>query len=238
MMRLISGIALLALVSPAYADESAAVRHGVREFARYCVSCHGYAGDGNGTNGQQFDAAATDFTRGVYKCRSTPSGSLPTDEDLRRSVVHGLSDSGMPSFLALGQMQTADLVATLKSFSARFAHEAPGQPIAVTPPIPNDSASQARGAALWSRLQCNNCHGDRGRGHTPVVATLHNDDGSDVHMPDLTRRSAYKCGNDDARIFITLMTGLDGTPMAAYAEAMSPGDAWDLVHFLSQLRHR
>jgi cytochrome c len=235
MTRSITIVALALLACPAYADQTGG-RYGGHEFARYCASCHGYAGDGNGKTGQQFDAAATDFTRAVYKCRSTPTGTLPTDEDLRRSLMRGLSDSGMPSFVALGPMQIDDLVATLKAFSSRFAHEAPGQPIAVTPPTANDGASQARGAVLWSRLKCDNCHGNRGRGHGAAAATLHNDDGTDVHIPDLTRSSAYKCGDDDTRVFITLMTGLDGTPMSGYAEAMTPEDAWDLVHFMARLR--
>jgi cytochrome c len=235
MTKTITIVVLAVLAAPAYADERAA-RYSAHEFTRYCVSCHGYAGDGNGKTGQQFDAAATDFTRGVYKCRSTPTGTLPTDEDLRRSIMRGLSDSGMPSFVALGPMQTDDLVALLKSFSSRFAHEAQGQPIAVAPATPNDGASQARGSTLWSRLKCDNCHGNRGHGHGAAVATLHNDDGSDVHMPDLTRASAYKCGHDDTRVFITLMTGLDGTPMTGYAEAITPADAWDLIHFMTQLR--
>lgn len=235
MTKIMTMVALGMLASPSFAGDRAG-RYGAHEFARYCASCHGYAGDGNGKTGQQFDAAATDFTRGVYKCRSTPTGTLPTDEDLRRSIVYGLSDSGMPSFVALGAMQTDDLVAMLKSFSARFAREAPGQPIAVASPTPNDGASQARGAALWSRLKCDNCHGNRGRGHGAAAATLRNEDGTEVHVPDLTRASAYKCGNDDARVFITLMSGLDGTPMAGYAEAMTPADAWDLIHFMAQLR--
>lgn len=235
MTKTITIVALAWLATPASADERAA-RHGAHEFTRYCVSCHGYAGDGNGKTGEQFDAVATDFTRGVYKCRSTPTGTLPTDEDLRRSIVHGLSDSGMPSFVALGPMQTDDLVAMLKTFSSRFAREAPGAPVAATPATPNDGASQARGAALWSRLKCDNCHGSRGRGHGAAAATLHNDDGSEVHVPNLTRASAYKCGNDDPRVFVTLMTGLDGTPMAGYAEAMTPADAWDLIHFMAELR--
>jgi cytochrome c oxidase cbb3-type subunit 2 len=210
----------------------------LHDFARYCASCHGYAGDGDGKNAQQFDAVATDFTRGVYKCRSTPTGTLPTDDDLRRSIIQGLSNSGMPSFLALGTLQTDDLVAALKSFSARFAHEAPGQPIAVAAPTPNDGASVARGAALWSRLKCDNCHGARGRGDGPGAATLHNDDSSAVHMPNLRERANYKCGSDDVRVYISIMAGLDGTPMSGYAEAMTPGDAWDLVHFVSQLRNK
>ena len=236
MMRSIAIVVLVVSSSLAYADDHGSVHYGRHDFARYCASCHGYAGDGNGTSAQQFDSMATDFTRGVYKCRSTPTGTLPTDDDLRRSIEHGLSDSGMPSFVALGPLQTDDLVATLKSFSSRFMHEAVGSPIAVPTATPNNAQSVARGAASWSRLKCDTCHG-QGRGRVAADATLRNDDGTEAHLPDLTQRASYRCGSEDTRVFITLMTGLDGTPMSGYAGIVSADDAWDLVHFLAQHRH-
>jgi cytochrome c len=236
MMRSIAIVVLVVSSSLAYADDQGSVHYGRHDFARYCASCHGYAGDGNGTSAQQFDSMATDFTRGVYKCRSTPTGTLPTDDDLRRSIERGLSDSGMPSFVALGRLQIDDLVATLKSFSSRFSHETVGSPIAVPKETPNNAESVARGGVSWSRLKCDNCHGS-GRGRVAADATLRNDDGTEAHLPDLTRRSGYRCGSDNSRVFITLMTGLDGTPMSGYAGAISPEEAWDLVHFLAQLRH-
>lgn len=222
------------LAQAARADESKSLRYGRADYQRWCVSCHGYAGDGHGTSAHRFDNAATDFTRGVYKCRSTPSGTLPSDEDLRRSIRDGLFDTGMPSFIAVGAMQIDDLVAVLKSFSARFARESPGQPIAVPPEPPRDPPSIARGAQVYDRMKCGNCHGARGRGGGPGAANLRNDDGAEAHVTDLA--GLFKCGDKPTRIFTTLMTGLDGTPMSSYAETITPEEAWDLVHFVESLR--
>lgn len=234
MTKMIVVLCALALAHRAGADEAKSLRYGRADFQRWCVSCHGYAGDGHGPSAQRFDNVATDFTRGVYKCRSTPSGTLPTDDDLRRSIRDGLFDTGMPSFIAAGVMQIDDLVTLLKRFSWRFAHEPPGQPIAVPPEPSRDPPSIARGAAVYDRMKCANCHGARGRGGGPGAANLRNDDGSEAHVTDLA--SGFKCGDKPARIYTTLMTGLDGTPMSSYAETITPEEAWDLVHFVQSLR--
>jgi cytochrome c oxidase cbb3-type subunit 2 len=215
------------------ADESKALRYGRADYQRYCVSCHGYAGDGHGSSAHRFDNAATDFTLGVYKCRSTPTGTLPTDADLRRSIRDGLFDTGMPSFVAVGSLQIDDMVAVLKTFAARFATQPAAQPIAVPPEPRRDPASIARGAQIYDRMKCGNCHGARGRGGGAGTANLRNEDGSEAHVTDLAR--GFKCGNKPARIYTTLMTGLDGTPMSSYAETLTPEEAWDLVHFVQSL---
>ena len=51
-------------------------------YRRYCVGCHGDLGDGNGENAVWLDPKPRDFQLAIFKCRSTPTGTLPTDEDL------------------------------------------------------------------------------------------------------------------------------------------------------------
>jgi len=51
------------------------------------ISCHGEHGDGRGYSAQWFDPRPRDFTRAIFKCRSTPSGTLPVDDDLVRDAV-------------------------------------------------------------------------------------------------------------------------------------------------------
>jgi mono/diheme cytochrome c family protein len=205
------------------------------DFARYCAWCHGKSGDDNGQGAKKFQTWATDFTTGVYKCRSTPSGTLPTDADLARSIRHGLDGSGMPSFVALGPMQVRDLVATLEWFSPRFGREPRGQPIATPPEPRDDAASVARGAAVYERMKCASCHGVHGR-DGPAAANLRNQDGSPAHVTEFTRKRSLRCGETPVDLYRTLMTGLDGTPMSSYAEAITPDEAWDLVHYLVKLR--
>lgn len=215
---------------------SEAARRGLVDFERYCGSCHGRDGDGRGPSARKFAARATNFTTGVYKCRSTATGSLPSDEDLRRSLSHGLPGSGMPRFNALGPLQMDNLVATLKYFSPRFDRDPQGPAFAIAPEPAADQQSVARGAQVYDRLKCANCHGWHGEGG-PGATNLRNDDGTLAEVTDFLRKDGLRCGDAPDRLYLTLMTGLDGTPMAAYAEAVTEADAWDLVHYIRSLRH-
>src|SRR5260370_16865757 len=66
-------------------------------YRRYCITCHGVHGDGAGENAPHLDPKPRDFTRAVFKCRSTPTGSLPTDSDLHNTIIRGISNSALPS---------------------------------------------------------------------------------------------------------------------------------------------
>ncbi len=85
-------------------------------YRRYCITCHGKHGDGAGESAPYLDPKPRDFTKAAFKCRSTPSGSLPTDTDLYNTIRRGIYNSGMPSWLPLTRQQRADLVAYIKTF--------------------------------------------------------------------------------------------------------------------------
>ena len=62
-----------------------------------CIGCHGDIGDGNGENTPWMEPfKPRNFTLGIFKCRSTPTGTLPTDDDLFRTLHRGLNTSDMP----------------------------------------------------------------------------------------------------------------------------------------------
>src|SRR6202043_4112949 len=66
------------------------------DYRRYCAGCHGELGDGNGENAAWLDPKPRDFTTATFKCRSTPTGMLPTDEDLFDTIGRGVTNSNMP----------------------------------------------------------------------------------------------------------------------------------------------
>src|ERR1700691_2540717 len=96
------------------------------QYRRYCVGCHGELGDGNGENAPWVDPKPRDFTLGIFKCRSTPTGTLPTDQDLYDPIGRGLDRSNMPIWNTLTKQERVDLVAWVKHFSPRFQKEKPG----------------------------------------------------------------------------------------------------------------
>src|SRR6201995_4540982 len=104
---------------------------GKQLYFRYCWGCHGFRGDGNGENGPYLNILPRNFVAATFKCRSTPTGTLPTDDDLYNSLVRGLNNSNMPSWIALTNQQRADLVAFIKTFSPRWKNEKPGDQVQV-----------------------------------------------------------------------------------------------------------
>ena len=61
----------------------------------YCRACHGINGDGKGPAYKGLRPPPRDFRKGTYKFVAVESGYLPTDEDFRRIVNHGLNGTAM-----------------------------------------------------------------------------------------------------------------------------------------------
>jgi mono/diheme cytochrome c family protein len=215
---------------------------GKKLFRRYCIGCHGPLGDGNGENAQWIDPKPRDFTLATFKCRSTPTGTLPTDQDLYNSVGRGFTNSNMPHWDALTNQNRIDLVAYIKSFSARWQAEKPGQPITIPPEPAVTIQSIAHGGELFQKMECWKCHGQQGRGDGPSAATLTDSKDQPIRPYDFASGkddSRFKCGVTNDDLYQIFMTGLDGTPMPSFADVIQPNDAWDLVHFLRTLQvHR
>lgn len=205
-------------------------------YRRYCVSCHGDMGDGNGEVAQWLDPPMwpkpRDFQLGVFKCRSTLTGTLPTDEDLYDTIARGLDRSAMPQWSTFTKQERADLVAYVKHFSPRFASEKPGTPITI-PPEPEVTPERIKnGREVFARVQCWKCHGVQGMANGPSAPTLQDDLGRPIAPFNFTDGTRPKCGDTDKDIYRIFMTGLDGTPMPSFADNIKPDEAWDLVFYL------
>src|SRR5437660_11206648 len=106
---------------------------GKKLYRRYCISCHGPSGDGAGENAMWIDPKPRDFTLAVFKCRSTPSGTLPTDQDLFEAMSRGFLTTNMPPWLPLTRQNRADAVAYIKTFSPKWRTLKAGTPITIPP---------------------------------------------------------------------------------------------------------
>ncbi len=224
---------MLLTVSIAEADTGDA-RNGKLVYERNCLACHGAQGDGHGEAAEYMSTKPRDYRQGTFKWRSTPSGSLPLDSDLEHTLINGLHGTYMPPWRSLGETSRQDVIAYIKTFSPRFATEKPQDPI-VIPPDPGYSAeSVARGAAVYDKYNCSQCHGAGGKGDGPSATGLKDDWGNDIVPYDLTK-GHVKCGDKSTDIYRVFMAGLSGTPMPTFADSLSTTDAWDLVHFIQSL---
>jgi mono/diheme cytochrome c family protein len=215
---------------------------GKKLYRRYCLGCHGPLGDGNGDNAQWIDPKPRDFVTATFKCRSTPTGTLPTDADLYNSISRGFIFSNMPHWDALPPQNRADLVAYIKTLSPRWQSEKAGDVIKVPPEPSLTAQSIAHGGELFQKMECWKCHGQKGRGDGPSAPTLTDSKEQPIrpyNFADATDDSRFKCGTTNEDLYRIFMTGVDGTPMPSFADVIQPSDAWDLVHYLRTLQvHR
>ncbi|HEY2685963.1 MAG TPA: cbb3-type cytochrome c oxidase subunit II [Steroidobacteraceae bacterium] len=220
-----------------------------------CSGCHGKYGNGRLTedtrSSTNFNAAyhflnpqPRDFTAGSFKSRTTPSGALPTDEDLFRTISRGIRKGQiMPAWgnaadgHVIPEQDRWDLVDYIKTFSTRFKSEAVPEPIPVPTP-PYASLKQVppsviqEGRMVYRTLQCWSCHGNAGKGNGPSANDLVDDWETPIRPFDFSS-GAFKFGDSPADVYRTFNTGLNGTPMPSFydtilypREALSDLGAW------------
>ena len=224
------------------------LRHGEWVYRGLCIGCHGVDGDGNGAVWELADVYAPehklprkprDFTEAVFKLRSTPSGSFPTDVDLFKSISRGLvADHDMPAFKFLPERDRWAVIAYIKTLSPRWEEEAEWQedPITVAePPLP-DPAMLVAGKGVYERMQCAECHGPLGKGDGPSAPGLEDDNGLPIVPRDFTDAAQFVGDAAPKGVYQTFTTGLDGTPMPSFADFLDEDQRWQLVWYVTSLR--
>ena len=198
---------------------------GERVFRDNCVVCHGATGDGQGMATHHFKTPPRDLTKGRFKFRSTASGQIPSDADLVRTIVRGIPSTGMVPQDHLSDDEVRAVIAFVKSLSPRFGDGKAPRVLAIPAAPPATPEAVARGARVYVKGECAECHGKDARGDGPSAKDL------SVRPSDLTRRP-LKGGPTAGDIVRTLLTGLDGTPMPSYYQVLEDDELWDLAYWL------
>lgn len=234
-----AALALLAAI-PAAAQEPADER-GRQVYDRWCASCHGFEGAGDGPAAGYMLPRPRDFTRGLYQIRTTAGGELPTDDDLMRIIDEGMPGTTMPGWRdQLSRRDREALVDVVKSFYPPFE----------TLPTPErldfgraPRASDDRiadGRIFYDSIECWQCHGAVGRGDGVSAPTLEDDWGYPIRAVDLTKNWKFSGGGSVEEIYRRLRTGLDGTPMPSFSDLVDAGfmtdeQLWSLAHYVRSL---
>jgi mono/diheme cytochrome c family protein len=215
---------------------SAATR-GKVVYDAHCVECHGASGKGDGPAAQMLIPRPRDFSSGKYKIRSTETGSVPTDDDLIRSVRAGLAGSAMPGWQRiLPDSDIADVVQYVKSLSPQFAQ--PPVPVKLGADVASSPQSVARGSAAYEKLQCGKCHGSDGRGTGAVTTTFEDDWRQPLNSADLTEPWTFHGGATPRDVFLRFRTGMMGTPMPSFKDAATDAEMWDLANYVVTLARK
>jgi mono/diheme cytochrome c family protein len=221
----------------ALSANATAVQHGKAVYEARCVECHGREGRGDGPAARMLMPHPRDLTTGKYKIRSTETGSVPTDDDLIRTVRQGLYGSAMPGWdRILPDGDIVDVVWYIKSLSPQFA-SAP-QAVTIGGGAVSAAASIARGAAGYEKLQCGKCHGTDGRGTGAVTTEFEDDWKQPMRATDLTEPWTFRGGGTSRDVYLRFRTGMTGTPMPSFKEAASDAELWDVANYVVSLARK
>lgn len=220
-------------------------------YEKYCIQCHGERGDGKGDLSPMLIPPPRDFTKGIFKGRSSHPELPPTSTDLMRSLIHGIPLSGMLSYSFIDTPQQVALIGHVKNMAKGHFDKGFGFPLKsgnfhrdAGMPFPTPETI-ARGRAFFERLNCVVCHGDKGDGRGRVSDTLsdtsvtHN--GMEFERPSSVRdltQGIYSGGPNVRHMYLRVSGGVQGTVMPPFATSVPPEDRWALTHYLMSLSQR
>lgn len=216
--------------------------HGKGAYEKRCAGCHGKDGNGAGEAAKFLSPRPRDFTSGVFKFRSSPLGTLPTDQDLMTTLSKGVLGTSMPAFADVPEQERFSIVQYIKTFSKSWeAKENFGHPV-IGAPFPQQDFENykpfivraEKGRKLFIE-SCLACHGSLGKGDGEGSVDLTDDWGNPIRPADLTKRF-IKSGKSVKDIYKTLLTGVNGTPMSSYKDVYSDDQLWDLAAWVMYLR--
>jgi len=209
---------------------------GKKLYLKNCSQCHGDKGDGEGYAAVHLRPRPRNFTTGKFKIRTTPNGALPTHQDLINVIRRGMPYTSMPAWPNFSDQEVSDIAYFLTTFSAEFTN-----PENVPTPVSLPGGSKATkdsvesGKKLYEETGCGKCHGTLGRGDGASAPTLKDDWGNQIRPADLSQPWTFRGGPTREDIFRTMSTGLNGTPMPSFGDALKPEQRWAITDFIESL---
>lgn len=160
-------------------------------YQKHCANCHGLYGDGRGV--AELNPPARHFGFDKFKFASTDNG-IPTDDDLKYLLQHGIQGSAMPAFPQLTEAELDAVISHVRQLTRRGLYnrlmkeaqakydeggDEPdpvqiaasvekrcqvGKPIAIPAKFPEPSDASRANGKRVFMTSCASCHGAEGRG--------------------------------------------------------------------------
>ncbi|MCG3175693.1 MAG: hypothetical protein MOGMAGMI_00626 [Candidatus Omnitrophica bacterium] len=243
-------------------EPQATLKHGAKVYETYCAGCHGPKGDGQGPAARFLDPKPRDFRTGQFRFSSRPSGELPTDEDLMRTIKEGLHGTSMPAWNLLPEQDRKAVIEHLKTFAPEVWSNAAPAAVTVVAEDPfyglDRSEAIARGEKAYHGLaQCYSCHPvyvapaalneARASYGMPPLASVRpdprrsksttNESGDALLPPDFTWNK-LKRGEDLRELYLTVANGIGGAAMPTWKGILSEEDLWGMAYYIQDLASR
>ena len=238
--RFALGAGTVLLLAPSGGEAQTAAA-GKAVYEKWCAGCHGTDGKGKGPGADRMLPRPRDFTRALYQVRTTPSGALPLDSDIRHVIDFGMPGTAMPGWREqLSEAERDALVQHLKTFSGFFGQGEAPEPLALGEAPGESEEGLAQGRALYEKTECWKCHGRAGRGDGPSAPTQDDDSGLPIRPADLTENWYFNGGGTVEDIYRRLRTGMDGTPMPSFTDQIEAGlmtdqELWRIAQYVRSL---
>ncbi|HZR81571.1 MAG TPA: c-type cytochrome [Candidatus Binatia bacterium] len=205
-------------------------------YLQECAGCHGERGDGQGPAAEHVEPKPRQFTAEPFKLRTTATGQPPATADILRTIERGIPGTAMPSFRFLSPDDRKKIAAyVLKLADVLDEPEPEAVQVDAKSAPPATPQTIAHGKELFEDAGCAKCHGPTGKGDGPTANEMKDSKGRPVRPRDFTD-GRFRGGGDRADLYTRLATGMDGTPMPAYADVLEPADRWAVVDFVLTLQ--
>ncbi len=206
---------------------------GRRVYEENCIGCHGTRGDGNGDAAGNLLTKPRDFTRGMFKFKSSRGAMMPTDQDLINTLNNGIPLTAMPPFRLMTEPEKRAVIEYVKSFSDRWkdpqAYDTAPFVAGRIPAYVGTPVSIGKGEEIFKR--CISCHGKTGKGDGTSAGDQMDTWGYHVRPRNFTY-GMLKRGSRVEDIFTSITLGVGGTGMPAHETAYSENDRWNLVSYV------
>jgi cytochrome c oxidase cbb3-type subunit 2 len=201
-------------------------------YIQYCSACHGERGDGAGPAATFLDPRPRDFTKRLFKLRTTVTGQPPTTADVLRTIERGIPGTAMPSFAFLPEADRRKIAAHVLRVADLLEEPEPAPIADPGPPPPTTPETIALGKQLYADAGCASCHGPLGKGDG--TEQMKDSEGRPIKARDFTT-GTFAGGGERIDLYYRFTTGMDGSPMPGFGDSLDVPQRWALVDYVQSL---
>jgi len=224
------------LDTPRPAQNEDSIKAGGIIYKNRCAVCHGVKGNGKGEREKDLLVKPADFTSGIFKFRSTKD-IAPADVDLFRTVSRGLHGTAMLPWPGLSTVEKWQVVYYIKTFSDLFEDEVAREFVRIPKAVRPETEYIGQGSEVYRKAKCYECHGYEGRGDGEKADKL-KDDWQRPIRPRNFREQIMKRGAAVEEIYLTIATGLNGTPMLSYSHVLKEDEMLALAFYIRSIARK